>query len=127
MFGWLRRILTRLRTRNITVHKSGEVHIIKIAYSVTLGASAEALRKIVDGLVGTGARFIIIDLCQTIKIDAGGVGTLVSCKQKVTNAGGIVNLLLRPDSPMQEVINLVHLNEVFVCYEDERAALESFS
>ena len=84
------------------------------------------VRDALSCMCRSGERLFLIDLRQVADIGSSEVGELAAAHKTVIDSGGIVKYLLKADSPVQEVINLVRLNEVFDCYEDERAALESF-
>ncbi len=68
----------------------------------------------------------LVDLRQVSYLDSAGVGELVSASKTVTNAGGAIKFLMLPDSSLWKLFERTHLNEVFDCYKDEQAALNSF-
>ncbi len=69
---------------------------------------------------------ILVDMRNVAYVDALAVSELLDASKTVTKAGGVMKLLLLPGSQTRLVLYRVLLNEILKCYEDERAALESF-
>jgi len=77
-------------------------------------------------LIGSGCRALLLDCRQVSLIDSQGIKALVRGVTSMEKQGGKVKLL-KVSPRMREVLNLTRLLTVIEAFEDEPAALGSFS
>jgi len=77
-------------------------------------------------ILKNGGMKIILNLGDVNYIDSSGIGELVSSYTTVTNGGGQLKLL-NLTKKIQELLAITKLLTVFQVYNDERAAVASFS
>ncbi len=85
-----------------------------------------AVRNAVRDTLKSNAKKIILNLADVNYIDSSGIGELVSSYTTVTNNGGSLKLL-NLTKKIQELLAITKLLTVFQVYENEQAALASFS
>lgn len=109
-----------------TARKVGQVSIIDLSGSFTLGEGGGVIRNAVKDLVDTGERNIVINLADVAHIDsAAGLGELIGSYTTVTKNGGQLKLLNARKS-VNQVLRVTRLDTVFEIYSDERQAVQSF-
>ena len=104
----------------------GDVTIVDLSGRCTLGDETERLdrelRKIVEG----GSRKLLLNLTELSQIDSTGVSVIVASYVSLRRQKGEVKLL-HPTGRVQTVLEITHLLQVIPNFQDEAAALESFS
>ncbi len=104
----------------------GDIKIIEITGKVTIGEGDVKLREIINQVVESGTKKIILDLGGLKYIDSSGIGELVSCHMTITNRGGrlhICNLA----SKIYSLLQLTALITVFQIYDSVEDAAQSFN
>ena len=104
----------------------GDVTVIDVAGRITLGEGSSNLREGIRELIAKGAKKILLNLGEVSYIDSSGIGELVSGFTSVANAGGqlkLINLTKR----VKDLLQITKLYTVFEVYEDEAAAVRSFT
>jgi len=86
------------------------------------GEFRRTLREIVD----QGAYCVVIDLSQTTSMDSTGLGALVSRIAVTRQNKGDVRLA-GCNETIDALLDMTHLNQVFLCYDNVKQAVESFS
>ncbi|HEU4417204.1 MAG TPA: STAS domain-containing protein [Candidatus Angelobacter sp.] len=107
------------------VRQSAAVAIVDITGRIVHGETA-ALRNTIRELIAAGDRKIVLNLSDVPYIDSSGIGELVSSFVAVRREGGTVKLL-NLTRRVREVLQIVKLFTVFEIFDDEFAALETFS
>jgi anti-sigma B factor antagonist len=110
----------------INVRETGDVVILDLIGSITLGDSLTVLRDEVKELLDSGHKNILLNLAEVRYIDSSGLGQLVGSYATVTNHGGRLKLL-GLGQKVNEVMQITKLLTVFETYTSETAALRSFS
>jgi anti-sigma B factor antagonist len=82
-------------------------------------------RRVAD-LIGRGMVRIVVDLGGVTYIDSSGVGMMAAKLKQVRNKGGDMRLL-HLSSRSQRLLGMMKLVTVFETFEDEQAAIRSFS
>jgi anti-anti-sigma factor len=104
----------------------GDVTIVDLSGRCTLGDETERLdrelRKIVEG----GCRKLLLNLTELLQIDSTGVSVIVASYVSLRRLKGEVKLL-HPTGRVQTVLEITHLLQVIPNFQEEAAALESFS
>jgi anti-sigma B factor antagonist len=104
----------------------GDVTVIDVAGRITLGEGSSNLREGIRDMVAKGNKKLLLNLGDVTYIDSSGIGELVSGFTSVANAGGqlkLINLTKR----VKDLLQITKLYTVFEVYEDEAAAIRSFS
>jgi len=110
----------------ITNREVDGVLVLDLEGRVVLGEESSALRERVKGLLGQGRRKILLNLEQVSHIDSGGLGTLVSAFTSARSLGGFLKML-NLTKKIRDLLQVTKLLTVFEVFEDEVAAIKSFS
>ena len=102
------------------------VTILDLSGRITLGEGSVTLRDSVHDLLAKGSKNILLNLGQIRYIDSSGIGEMVSGFTTVTNAGGQVKLL-NLTKRVKDLLQITKLYTVFEVFEDEAAAVRSFT
>ena len=108
----------------IKSRKRGEVNIVKVrGHSGTHGSSP--LADAIAEHCSRGERLFLMDLRKMTITHDTDVCDILAASACVSKSGGTVRLLISPDSSFF-LRSTGIVGKVIQCYEDERAALESF-
>ena len=110
----------------LTSRQVGDVTVIDAAGRITLGEGASLFRDTIRELTAQGKKKLLLNLSDVSYIDSSGIGEMVSGFTTVTNNGGqfkLVGLSKR----IKDLLQITKLYTVFDTYDDEAAAVRSFS
>ncbi len=110
----------------MTSRQVGDVTVIDAAGRITLGEGASSLRDSIRDLSTKGDKKILLNLSEVNYIDSSGIGEMVSGFTSVTNAGGQLKLL-GLSKRVKDLLQITKLYTVFEVFDDEAAAVRSFS
>lgn len=110
----------------LTTRKVGDVTVIDAVGRITLGEGSSSFRDTVRSLATKGDRKLLLNLAEVTYIDSSGIGELVSAFTTVTNQGGQLKLL-QLTKRIKELLQITKLYTVFDVFDDEAAAVRSFS
>jgi anti-sigma B factor antagonist len=110
----------------LTTRQVGDVTVIDAAGRITLGEGASAFRDTIRDLGAKGNQKLLLNLSDVNYIDSSGIGELVSGFTTVTNHGGQLKLL-GLSKRVKDLLQITKLYTVFEVFEDEAAAVRSFS
>lgn len=110
----------------MTTRQVGDVTVIDAAGRITLGEGASAFRDTVRELATKGDKKILLNLSDVSYIDSSGIGEMVSGFTTVTNHGGQLKLL-GLSKRVKDLLQITKLYTVFEVFDDESAAVRSFS
>ncbi len=108
------------------VRQSGNVAIIDLTGRIRLGEGTGLLRNTIKDVLEKGSHNILINLENVSYIDSSGLGELVGAYATVGNRGGNIKLL-KAQKNLTELLQVTKLYTVFEVFEDETAAVDSFS
>lgn len=111
----------KLSTRQV-----GDVVVIDVSGRITLGEGSSSLRDGIRDLLNKGQRKILLNLGDVSYIDSSGIGELVSGYTSVANQGGKLKLL-NLTKRVRDLLQITKLYTVFDVFDDEAAAIRSFS
>lgn len=111
----------KLNTRQV-----GDVTVIDAAGRITLGEGASAFRDAIRDLAAKGDKKLLLNLSDVSYIDSSGIGEMVSGFTTVTNHGGQLKLL-GLSKRVKDLLQITKLYTVFEVFDDEAAAVRSFS
>jgi anti-sigma B factor antagonist len=109
-----------------TVRKQGSATILDLSGRITLGESTGSLREMVRKVLDDGSRNLILNMVGVSYVDSAGLGELVGSFTTVANRGGRLKLL-NLQAKMKDLMQITKLHTVFEVFEDEPAAVKSFS
>jgi anti-sigma B factor antagonist len=110
----------------LTNRQVGDVTVIDAAGRITLGDGASTLRDDIRDLAAKGDKKILMKLSEVSYIDSSGIGALVSGFTTVTNHGGQLKLL-GLSKRVKDLLQITKLYTVFEVFDDEAAAVRSFT
>lgn len=110
----------------LTPRKVGDVTVIDAVGRITLGEASSSFRDTVREMVGKGEKKLLLNLADVSYIDSSGIGELVSAYTTVTNQGGQLKLL-NLTKRIQDLLQITKLYTVFEVFDDEAAAVRSYS
>ncbi|HEY2822581.1 MAG TPA: STAS domain-containing protein [Candidatus Acidoferrum sp.] len=105
---------------------SGEVTIVDLRGRCTLGDETEDLGRELKKLIDGGCRKLLLNLTGLSQIDSTGVSTIVASYVTLRRLKGEVKLL-HPTGRVQTVLEITHMLQVIPNFEEEAAAVASFS
>lgn len=110
----------------IQERRIGEVTILVLSGEMLVDDGDLALRQRIHELLDRGFNKIVVDLAAVTHIDSAGVGMIVAKQKTVRDRGGDVKLLHLTDRS-QRLLSLMKIASVFETFEDEDAAVGSFT
>ena len=111
---------------NLTTRQVGDVTVVDAVGRITLGEGSSLLREDLRQMIGKGQKKILLNLAEVSYIDSSGIGELVSGFTTVTNQGGELKLL-NLTKRVHDLLQITKLYTVFEVFDDEAAAVRSFS
>ena len=110
----------------LTTRQVGDVTVVDASGKITLGEGSSTFRDIIRDMMARGNKKLLINLAEVNYIDSSGIGEMVSGFTSVTNQGGQLKLL-NLTKRVQDLLQITKLYTVFEVFDDEAAAVRSFS
>ena len=110
----------------LTTRQVGDVTVVDAVGRITLGEGASTFRDTIRDLASNGQKKMLLNLAEVSYIDSSGIGELVSGFTTVTNMGGQVKLL-NLTKRVKDLLQITKLYTVFEVFDDEAAAVRSFT
>ena len=105
----------------------GGVTIITVTGDITLNKGGDVILKDkINSVLQQGHKKLLLDLGGVAYVDSAGLGQLVQVKVTASRSGAELKLL-NITKRLQDLLVVTRLSTVFDSYEDEAAALASFS
>ncbi|HMF77988.1 MAG TPA: STAS domain-containing protein [Bryobacteraceae bacterium] len=104
----------------------GNVAILDLTGKITMGENTGILRDEFKVLLAEGNKNILLNMAGVTYVDSAGLGELVGVYTTATNSGGAVKLL-NLQGKMKDLMQITKLHTIFATFEDEKAAVASFS
>ena len=111
---------------DINVRKRGEVQLIQLRGPLRMGPAVDGLRQAMEEVIGNGDHRIAINLAEVSMIDSSGIGLLVRFLASTKKQGGNIKLV-QPSKFAVQTLKLVGVLNLFEIFEDDDAAVTSFS
>ena len=112
---------------NIEERTVGGVMVIKVTGDITLNKGGDVILKDkINSVLQQGHKKILLDLGGVAYVDSAGLGQLVQVKVTAGRSSAELKLL-NITKRLQDLLVVTRLSTVFDSYEDEAAALASFS
>jgi anti-sigma B factor antagonist len=113
-------------TVNLSSRESGEVTIVDIAGSVTLGQGSNSLRDKLSELIARSRKKLLLNMTEVSYIDSSGIRELLSAYNALSKIGGQIKLL-NPTQRVKDLLKITRLHTVFEVFDDETTAVGSFN
>ena len=109
-----------------STRKAGDIVIIDVDGQILLGEGDVEIKEAVDGLLKRGNKNVLLNLAKVPYLDSAGLGEIIRCFTALRKSGGDFKLL-SPNRRIIDLLTITKLLNVFDCYENEAAAIASFS
>lgn len=119
-------ILDSASALRIAERQRGDVTVLALSGAMLVDDGDLLFRKRVHELIDAGRVKIVIDLGGVASIDSSGVGMMVAKLNAVRASGGDVKLVHMTGRSLRLLVTMKILS-VFETFDDEDAAVESFS
>jgi anti-sigma B factor antagonist len=106
--------------------QSGAVSIIDLSGRITLGEGCAVLRDTVRDLLAKGNKKIVLNMGEVTYVDSAGLGELVGSHATVSHQDGQLRLL-NLQKKIRDLMQITKLHTIFEVFEDEDAAVKSFT
>lgn len=110
----------KTKVRNI-----GKVAVLDLSGKITIGEGDVILREEVNKLLESDRKSILLNLDKVTYMDSAGIGELVACFKRASEAGAKLKLL-NPSGRVSDLLSLTKLQQVFEIFAEEKEALVSF-
>lgn len=110
---------------NISVRKSKDVAIVDFEGRLAVGVGDAVLPAVVNELLDSGFKKILLNLSQMDYIDSNGLGELVQ-SLKTSRRYGASLRLLKPQDRVAKTLRLTNLLPMFTVYDSESEAMTAF-
>ena len=105
----------------------GAVMVIRVTGDITLNKGGDVILKDkINSVLQQGQKKLLLDLGGVAYVDSAGLGQLVQVKVTAGRASADLKLL-HITKRLQDLLVVTRLSTVFDSYEDEAAALATFS
>ena len=113
---------------NLYIHERRErdVAVLDLKGRIRIDGGTLALHRSIRCLVDEGKTKILLNLAGVTHIDSTGLGELISSCVTVSNKGGQIKLAHLTER-LQDIMTITKLVTVFDVYDNEPAALASFT
>ncbi|MBZ5502805.1 MAG: STAS domain-containing protein [Acidobacteriia bacterium] len=102
------------------------VNVLDIEGRIVLGEESNSFREKVKSMLAAGNKKIVLNLANVSYIDSAGLGTLVAIFHSARGQGSTLKLA-NLGSKFKELLQVTKLITVFDTYDNEAAAIQSFS
>ena len=110
----------------ISERESGTATIVDLNGKLMLGEPTQRLHDKVNSLIQQGKKHIVLNLAEVSMVDSGGLGELVRTLTTMQKHGGSLKVANLPKR-IQDLLVMTRLVTIFETYEDENAAVKSFT
>src|ERR687891_546440 len=108
-----------------TEELGGEVYVIALAGEVDLYTAPEFKEQLL-GVIGRGARDVVVDFSDTTFIDSTTLGVLVGGVKRLRPNGGQLSLICS-DRNITKIFEITGLDRVFTIHATRDEAVEAIS
>jgi anti-sigma B factor antagonist len=104
----------------------GDVTVLKLSGALLLDEGEVALRTSVQQLMAKGRIKLVLDLERVTQVDSSGVAVLIVKLQAIRKLGGDIRLA-HLTARYQRLLTTMRVLPLFNVFEDETAAVQSYS
>jgi anti-sigma B factor antagonist len=110
---------------HVDVRNAGEVIIVDLSGRLIAGSGDVLLREVMNELVASGWKKVLLNLSEVNSIDSAGVGELVASIKMAERFGTMVKTL-RIGDRVRHVLQISKILPRLDVYEDEGEAVKAF-
>lgn len=110
----------------ITQREVDNAVVLDLNGKLTGGPDAETFRDVFKSLVDQGKKNVIVNLEKVSWINSTGLGILISGYTSIRRGGGDL-VIMHASDRIESILYVTKLNLLFKSYENEDAAMKSFS
>lgn len=111
---------------DISERSSGKATIVDLSGKLNLGDATQRLHDKVNSLIQQGQKNIVLNLRDVSSVDSGGLGELVRTLTTMQKHGGALKVANLPKR-IEDLLVMTRLVTVFETFDDENAAVQSFT
>ena len=111
---------------DINVRKQSQAQVIRLRGDLKIGEAVDSFRQTVEELFGAGDSRFVLNIAEVPMIDSSGIGVLVRSLTTAKRLGGNLKLV-NPSKLALQTLKIVGLVNLFEIFNDEGAAVQSFS
>jgi anti-sigma B factor antagonist len=111
---------------DINVRKRSQVQLIQLRGALRLGEPVDELRRTIDEALTVGDTRIVLNLAEVPMMDSSGIGVLMHFFAATKQRGGCLKLV-QPSAYAAKTLRLVGVYNLFEVFDDDDAAVESFT
>lgn len=100
--------------------------VLDLNGKLTGGPDAETFREVFKSLVDQGKKNVVVNLEKVSWINSTGLGILISGYTSIRRGGGDL-VIMHASDRIESILYVTKLNLLFKSFENEEAALKSFS
>ena len=102
-----------------------DVEVVAVSGQIILGRECQRVEWVIEEIIRDGQRKVVFDLSNLTHIDSTGVGIIITCCGKMSEAGGELRLAaLQPR--VREIMRVTKLDRVVTFYPSAENAAETF-
>jgi len=109
----------------LTVEKSGDVAVVVLPGDHLDASRAEEFKRDVAPLLATHPN-VVFDMTRLTFVDSAGVGALLSCLRRLSDAGGDLKLFGLSKS-VRAVFDMTRMHRIFDLFDTRDEAVQAFS
>jgi len=103
------------------------VTVLTVSGEITLtSGGGQTIKERAASLVGEGRRHLVLQLGGVTYVDSAGLGQLVQLQLTMSKQGGVLKLA-NTAPRLRQLMEVAKLTRIFVFYDTEAAAVESFA
>ncbi len=110
---------------HVDVRHCDDIIIVDLDGRLVAGDGDELLHDVVNDLLASDWKKILINLSLVPAIDSSGMGELVA-SQKIARRFGATVKLIQMQSRVQQALRLSQILPLFEIFEDEQTAISAF-
>lgn len=110
----------------ILQRREGNIVVLEIHGTITMGESKEKFARVMDELLSQAGVNVLVNFSGINYLDSTGIGEMVGYMNRFVENNRQLKLL-RPHARIRKLLQITKLDSIFEIYEDEQAALDSFT
>ncbi len=111
---------------DINLRKRGQVNVIQLRGALRMGPGVDGLRQTMEEAISNGDTRLVLNLAEVPMIDSSGIGLVVRFLASTKQRGGSIKLV-QPSKFAVQTLRLVGVLNLFEVFEDDDAAVKSFT
>jgi anti-sigma B factor antagonist len=121
-----RLLMLGLGQARVEAQRLEDVTVLRFTGPASLIRQSQEMYELFDGVRQQSDTKVLIDLSSVSRIDSSGLGLLMSCYSHAVKNHGVLKLI-NPNVEFRNLLRLTRIDSVLECYDNEGAALQSFT